>query len=421
MVRVLGITETCDLGSLYLRLIREGHEVKVTISEPLANGTMAGLVPRAIKWEDELDWVRAGAPGIILFEAVGFGELQDRLRHEGFKVVGGSAFGDRLENDRAFAFELLRRHGMKLAPVTEFRSSAAAVADLRKRPRRCVLKLCDSQGDTFVGALTDGSDVAALLQVRPVPDGVPFILMDFVEGIETGVGAYFNGERFLRPACLDWEHKRFFAGNMGELTGEMGTVATFSGSDALFEATLQPLEPLFRDAGHVGWINLNTIINESGVWPLEFTCRFGYPGFAVLEPLQGLPWSAMFEMLVTPGNRDFPAKQGFSTCVVLTTPPMPLSRKEVNTPVGLPVMIGDIDPEHLHLGEVGAAESGLVTAGLYGWTAVVTGTGASVAQAKSAAYANAAKVQAPNMRYRLDIGDALMSGDLERLARMGWL
>ena len=50
-VRVLGITETCDLGSLYLRLLGEGHEVRISISEPLAHGTMAGLVPRVDDWK----------------------------------------------------------------------------------------------------------------------------------------------------------------------------------------------------------------------------------------------------------------------------------------------------------------------------------------------------------------------------------
>ena len=68
-MRVLGITETCDLGSLYLRLIGEGHEVRVSVSEPLAQGTMAGLVPRVSSLEEELQWVILRMAG-LLFEVV---------------------------------------------------------------------------------------------------------------------------------------------------------------------------------------------------------------------------------------------------------------------------------------------------------------------------------------------------------------
>jgi phosphoribosylamine--glycine ligase len=421
-VRVLGITETCDLGSLYLRLIADGHDVRVTVSEPLAQGTMAGLVPRAADWREELEWVRQeGAEGLIIFEAVGFGDLQDELRGQGFQVVGGSALGDRLERDRSFAFDILAQQGMNIAPVREFADAAEAIADLSSHPRRCVFKLCESEADTFVGTFDDGSDVVAWLQTRPLEQGQRFILMDHVVGVETAVGAYFNGERFLKPACLDWEHKRFFAGNMGELTGEMGTIATFSGADRLFDLALAPLEPMFRSAGHVGWVNLNTIVNQDGVWPLEFTCRFGYPGFAVLEPLQAIAWGDLFRLLLDPGATQFAARDGFSACVVLTTPPMPLSRKQVDAPVGLPLLTGDIDPAHLHLGEVGASGAELVTAGLYGWTAVVTGTGGTIAAARAAAYDNAAKVRAPNLRYRLDIGDALIASEFDLLSTWGWV
>jgi phosphoribosylamine--glycine ligase len=236
-MRVLGITETCDLGSLYLRLLAEGHDVRVSVSEPLAGGTMAGLVPRTGDWRAELGWVReAGADGIILFEAVGFGALQDGLRHEGFNVIGGSGLGDRLENDRAFALQLLTSTAMRVPGLQEFTEVGDALADLSARPRRCVFKRSASAGDTFVGMFPDGRDVAALLASQAQPAEQKFILMDYVDGVETGVGAYFNGDKFLRPACLDWEHKRFFAGDMGELTGEMGTIATFEKSDSIFEA-----------------------------------------------------------------------------------------------------------------------------------------------------------------------------------------
>ncbi len=421
-MRILGVTETCDLGSLYLRLGQEGHEVRVSVSEPLAAGTMKGLVPRTQDWRAELDWVRsAGRDGLILFEAVGFGELQDGLRAQGYNVIGGSKLGDRLENDRAFALQLLAVQGLRVPPVVEFTQVEEALADLAARPRRCVFKLSASSGETFVGSFDDGSDVAALLQARAPPGGAPFVLMDHVAGIETGIGAYFNGNSFLAPACLDWEHKHFFAGDMGELTGEMGTVATFEGSEALFDATLAPLEPLLREAGHVGYVNLNTIISADGISPLEFTCRFGYPGFAVLEPLQASSWGELFGAMIGAETKSFDFRPGFSLCVVLTTPPFPYSRHEVAADVGLPVLVGEIPPEHFHPGEVGGDPAQLVTSGVYGWTAVVTGTGATVREAKEQAYRYARQVRAPSLRYRLDIGDTLMAGELEMLAEWGWL
>jgi phosphoribosylamine--glycine ligase len=420
-VRILGITETCDLGSLYLRLLAEGHQVRVTVSEPLAAGTMAGLVPRAEDWREELAWVRqAGAEGVIVFEAVGFGALQDELRRDGYNVIGGSALGDRLEDDRALAQQVLSGFGLPVAPVTEFTRAEDALADLRARPRRTVFKLSASAGETFVGAMDDGSDIAALLEAQPAAADERFILMDFVDGVETGVGAYFDGERFLLPACIDWEHKRFFAGDMGELTGEMGTVASFEGSQRLFETCLEPLEPLLREAGHVGYVNLNTVINEAGVWPLEFTCRFGYPGFAVLEPLQAEGWGALFARMLARAGGTIPTRPGWSVCVVLSTPPFPWSRKDLDTVVGLPIA-AEVEPEYLHWGEVGMASGRMVTAGLYGWTAVVTGTGATVREAQQAAYARASKVRCANLRYRLDIGDRLISRDFDRLREWGWL
>ena len=418
-MRVLGITETCDLGSMYLRLLRDGHEVRVSVSERLASGTMAGMVPRTTDWRNELSWVReAGGEGLILFEAVAFGELQDQLRADGFNVIGGSAFGDRLENDRAFAQQFLLENGLSIAPTREFEDVEEALEDLRTNPRRCVLKNSSSAGETFVGLFPDGRDIAALLRLRP-PSG-KFVLMDHVSGIETGVGAYFNGTRFMRPACLDWEHKNFFAGDLGELTGEMGTVATFRGSDAIFEATLAPLEASFRDTGHVGWVNLNLVINEAGIWPLEFTCRFGYPGFAVLEPLQRIGWGELCMAMVN-GQADFSTSAEFSLAVVISTPPFPLSRKEVDAFVGLPIAIGKVAEEHLHLGEVGREDGELVTAGLYGWTAVVTGTGPTVQDAKASAYARVGEVQTPNVRYRQDIGDKLIAGQLQQLTDWGWI
>src|SRR3954469_12635701 len=166
-MRFLGVTETCDLSALYLRLAADGHEVKVAVSWEKAQGTMAGLVPRTEDWRAELDWIReAGEEGVIVFEAVseGFGALQDGLRRSGFQVIGGSAFGDRLENDRAYAQQLLAELGLQVAATAEFDDADAAVAYVAARPARYVLKFSGhgfNSHDNYVGQRPDGRDVQA--------------------------------------------------------------------------------------------------------------------------------------------------------------------------------------------------------------------------------------------------------------------
>ena len=433
-MRFLGVTETCDLAALYLRLIEEGHEVKVAVSDPGAQGTLAGLAPRAADWRAELDWIRAaGDDGMIVFESVseGYGALQDALRRDGFHVIGGSAHGDRLENDRAYAQDVLAGLGFPAGHVREFTDGAAADAFIAARPARYVIKFSGpdfASSDNYIGQMADGRDIRAVLAARlRARGGAPatFILMDHIDGVEIGVGAYFDGEDFLAPACLDWEHKRFFAGDIGELTGEMGTVATFERSGILFARTLARIAPLLRGRGHVGYVNLNTIVNAAGIWPLEFTCRFGYPGFAVLDPLQRTGWGALFRRMATRSGPAFAARPGFSLGVVLTTPPFPYTRKQVDEPIGLPILFEEPfdaeDRRHVHYGEVGLDGGALVTSGLYGWTMVVTGVGATVTEAQRTAYDRVGRIVIPNMRYRRDIGQRLTDADLGRLETLGLL
>ena len=98
-MRVLGLGARADLRGLYLALAREGHEIKVHVSDPVY-AAPDGLVESVPDWRAELDWVGKGANanGIVLFERVGQGALQDELRTEGYRVVGGSALGDRLDH-----------------------------------------------------------------------------------------------------------------------------------------------------------------------------------------------------------------------------------------------------------------------------------------------------------------------------------
>jgi phosphoribosylamine--glycine ligase len=430
-MRFLGVGDNCDLGALYLRLIEEGHDVGVSIANPLCQGTLAGLVEQVPDWIAELPWIRAvGGDGIILFENVakGRGEAQDALRRDGFNVIGGSAYGDRLENDRGYAQRVLADIGLSTAGFWEFATREEALRFLEERPARYVLKFNGPTAavDNYVGRLPNGRDLRAFLaRLKPSDSDASLILTEYIDGIEMGVGAYFNGAKFLTPACLDWEHKRFFPDDLGELTGEMGTVVTYERTRRFFELTLGRMEKLLEANGYCGYVNLNTIVNDQGIWPLEFTCRFGYPGFAILDPLQHTPWSDLFRAMITRSRPTFDAAPGFAVGIVLTTPPFPYPRSQVPEPIGLPVLFdGELtteDRRHLHYGEVGLEEGDLVTSGVYGWTMVVTGVGASIEMAQERANQLAGRVLVPNVRYRRDIGSRLIRGDYARVERLGLL
>ncbi len=118
-----------------------------------------------------------------------------------------------------------------------------------------------------------------------------------------------------------------------------------------------------------------------------------------------------------------PTRLGFSAGIVLTTPPFPYSREQLKAPIGLPVMfepeLSDLERSHIHYCEVALENEGLVTAGGYGWAMVVTGVGASVAEACREASALAKRVVIPNVRYRSDIGEKLILGEYAYLQNLG--
>ncbi len=418
-MRILGISYRVYLGDIYQSLLREGHEVRVFATAPQEEHAFAGLLATVADWRAELDWV--GRDGVILFEGVNQGAWQDRLRADGYRVVGGSAYGDRLENDRDFGQAALRDAGLRIAGSTAFDDPGAALAWLSRNPGRYVLKHDHGIHATFVGEHPQGADVAFRLRRSP-PGRV--LLMQFLDGVEVGIGAYFDGARFLQPACIDFEHKRFFPGDIGEMTGEMGTLASYRHAEALFDATLGRLAGRLAAAGHVGYVNLNLIVNEAGVWPLEFTCRFGNPGFAVLAALQAGGWADLLQRVATGGGR-FDTLPGWSVAIVLTIPPFPATiacAPEEDHPVFFRDPPGPAERPHYHYVDMRQDEDGqLLAHKRSGHVMIVTGVGPDVAAAQDAARRRARNVLTPDLRWRGDIGDRFLAGDADRLRALGWL
>ena len=65
---------------------------------------------------------------------------------------------------------------------------------------------------------------------------------------------------------------------------------------------------------------------QRGGLALEFTSRFGYPGYAICELLHKEPWEVIFQRMVAMDSIVMPTLTGFSAGVVLTVPPFPYTQ-----------------------------------------------------------------------------------------------
>lgn len=211
---------------------------------------------------------------------------------------------------------------------------------------------------------------------RDKPD---FLLMQYVQGVEVGVGAYFNGDQFLEGVCIDFEHKRFCQGDLGELTGEMGTVVSYRGAGKLFNTTPTRPRGVLAESGCCGYINVNLFINQQGIWPLEFTSCFGDPGFAIFQALHTEPWHTVLRRMVKKDSLALPIRHRFAVGVVLTVPSFPYSQGYDELSKGVPVCFrpGLIDEDRavLHFAEVERNGGQLVTSRTTGYVGVATRSG----------------------------------------------
>jgi phosphoribosylamine---glycine ligase len=106
-VRILFLSRDFSGASLCKRLHDEGNDLRAYCAEPAFAHTLDRLIEKVGSIEVGIEWV--GRDGLIVCDDTGFGAVQDRLRADGFRVVGGSTMGDRLEHDRLFAMQLFEK------------------------------------------------------------------------------------------------------------------------------------------------------------------------------------------------------------------------------------------------------------------------------------------------------------------------
>ncbi len=429
--RVLFISGELIAGDLTIRFQNEGCEVKLFVYHPEQKQCLRGLVEQVDDWKKELDWV--GKEGLIVFDDVGYGEIQDALRKDGYRVVGGSAGGDRLEMDRGFAQKLLEELGMTTVPNFDFKTPEEAMEFIRSNPKAWVVKQNTHQSAlNYVGTLVDGRDALSILETY-AKNGVQNItLQERIQGIEVSINRYFNGQDWVGPSEITIEHKSLFNDNIGPKTGEMGNLMWYDESDGrFFDETIARLKPYLQEVNFRGDIDINCFIQEDKVYPIEVTARFGCPITHSQSVMHLSPWFEFLGAVADGNSYELKHRSGYCIALTMALPPFPyegtLAREYSSE--GLEVFFSEQltsdESNRLHFEAIERRKDGImdryfVTHSI-GYTVFVTGYGETVEEAQQSVYALAKKIVIPKVFYRTDIGDSFVERDKYLLKKWGWI
>jgi len=403
---------------------QEGNDVKFFVQSVTEKDVGDGFVEKIPSWEDQIDWA-----DLIVFDDIGFGRTAEKLRAEGRKVLGGSTYTDRLENEREFGQQELAKAGVSVLPNWNFSDFEDAIKFVQGTPGRYVIKPSGrAQNEKellFVGQEADGNDVINVLAhyKKTWSNKIKiFQIQQFSSGVEVAVGAFFNGKEFVSPVNINFEHKRLFPGNIGPSTGEMGTLMFWSQSNSIFKLTLEKMKSALAASGYVGYIDVNCIANGTGIYPLEFTSRFGYPTISIHMEGVTSKWGRFLFSLAKGENVELNTKKGFQVGVVIAVPPFPFNDDRTFRKFSeeATILFKTQNLDGIHLGEVKMEGNDWRIAGRSGYSLVVTGSGNTTEEARAQAYKRVANIMIPNMFYRTDIGSRWVR-DSDLLLSYGYL
>ena len=411
-------------GDLAWQIKKEGHEVKVYIKNEEDKDVYEGFLEKVDDWKKHTDWA-----DVVVFDDVGFGKEADELRKSGKLVVGGSEYTDKLEEEREFGQSEMKRMGMLTLPHWDFSDYENALTFISENPGRYVYKpsgfvASDFKGILFLGKDEDGKDIHEILRSNKnvlEKKVKQFQLQKFAAGVEIAVGAFFNGNDFIYPININFEHKKLFPGDIGPFTGEMGTLMYWSPSNTIFKTTLEKMKEEIKKAGYVGYIDINCIANARGIYPLEFTTRFGYPTISI--QMEGVlsEWGNFLYNIARGENVDLKTKRGFQIGVICAVPPFPFDDpSEMSIYKDLSIIFKKPNLDGMHLGDVKLIDGSWRIAGGTGYALVVTGSGITVEEARKQVYSRLENILLQNMFYRTDIGLGWYE-DSDKLQTWGYL
>jgi phosphoribosylamine--glycine ligase len=340
--------------------------------------------------------------------------IVDAFQAQGYSIFGPTKAAADLEASKAFAKELMAKHGIPTARFRVFDDPVAARGFCRELGSPLVVKadgLAQGKGALVCRSLPEADRAVSLcLEERAFGRaGERVVVEEFLEGEEASFFALTDGERVL-PLGAAQDHKTVFDDDQGPNTGGMGAYSPPPVLDARVqdEVMKQIVIPTVNAMAAVGRpyrgvVYAGLMITRQGPKVLEFNCRFGDPETQVVLPR--LDADLLPLLAAVARGEGLPASVAWrsdaAVCVVMASGGYP-GEYETGKPIaGIEEAEAIPDATVFHAG-TRMQDGTLVTAG--GRVLGVTARGRDIPVAIERAYEAAGRICFEGMHYRKDIG-----------------
>ncbi|WAX55469.1 phosphoribosylamine--glycine ligase [Jatrophihabitans cynanchi] len=326
--------------------------------------------------------------------------VADAVRAAGIACFGPSGQAAQLEGSKAFAKAVMAAAGVPTAAARVCAGEADATAALEEFGPPYVVK--DDGLAAGKGVVVTADREAALAHARACRGTV--VIEEFLDGPEVSLFCLTDGTSVV-PLLPAQDFKRIGDGDTGPNTGGMGAYAPLDWlpagfTDSIVDTVATPTVAELRRRGtpFTGLLYIGLAITGRGPRVVEFNARFGDPETQVVLALLETPLAGLLHATATGTLAAHPPlqwKDGAAVTVVVAAANYP------GTPRTGDVITGADQPGVIHAGTRRRDDGAVLSAG--GRVLSATATGATLAEARAAAYALVARIDLPGGQYRTDI------------------
>ena len=216
----------------------------------------------------------------------------DQFEKNGLKIFGVNKKASKFEASKAYTKEFLEKYKVKTAAYLKtdnIEKAFSFASELLEKNGKVVLKRDGLAGGKGVYIIDDENDLKARLDEIFALDKF-LVIEEFIDGFEMSLLCLTDSKTII-PLPTAKDHKKIFNRETGPNTGGMGTYAPNVEAEAFKDEIQKEILPKiiegFRkeNIDYRGVLFIGFMINESGIYVLEFNVRFGDPETQVVLEL----------------------------------------------------------------------------------------------------------------------------------------